>query len=529
MTDVKTAEPFIARPNQVAADTAEDINLPFNLSSGFGGVDATQPIFSQAALRTGLFDLTLKPKKLKVRWGEQGSQQAEFDVPGFLELVWISENKNMTVAGETKASFQRNLSNEVTSGVSIGIEGASFGAEFSETFSESHFEETFEKYAAHYEREQIYFVRMKGNAARYLTEEAAQDFEQLDAAELVDKYGTHFMTSATFGGVKVFGSRLDIRDQVDESKIEQAMKISVSGKDPESGATGSANAGNRSSDETVRKLHQKMSVTEGRTLGGQAGLPRRDWIESLYVNPAVIDYGLMPLSELAGAGTKAALQAEINRRLRAQQVVANATILAMMVEVQPYATDQGSQARADLSVGRPRQIPGWFYIGQWGLPQAGGFPPGYRSPVFSNVPGADPANPAIKPATGFLRFWGKSASWGLFRAAAPAGYTAIGDLWECTDDPGRIGYAYFYGCLRNDLVEPTVWTGQVWNDSGSKAQDDGSCWGFDNNDPKMLQSPGGPNLARMFKVNGPSGHHQPGETPQRPNLAHIKFLTDSWL
>src|SRR5215208_6408220 len=84
MTEVKTAEPFIARPNQVAAADAEDTNLPFNLSSGFGGVDATQPIFSQAALRNGLFDLTGgSTRRQKVRWGEQAAQQAEFDVPRF--------------------------------------------------------------------------------------------------------------------------------------------------------------------------------------------------------------------------------------------------------------------------------------------------------------------------------------------------------------------------------------------------------------------------------------------------------------
>jgi len=518
MTDLKI-------PDKVTAVATEgEFRLPFNLESGFGGVDVTKPIFSQRALRGSLFDLTGRgTARQTVHWGENSDRQAELDVPKFLELKWASDNISKTVAGETKSSFQRNLTREVTTGFSI----AGFGAEFSETFSESHFEETYEKYVAHYEREQIYHVVMKGNAARYLSDEAVEDFETLSAAQLVDKYGTHYMTEATFGGVKVFSARVDIRDEVNETTLKTAMKMSVKITDPESGESAEGGAGGSTSDQTIRKLHKKMSVTEGRTRGGQAGLERKGWISSLYANPAVIDYKLAPLDDLAGADRKAALQAEIDRRLREQQVIANATLLAMMVPLDHYTNDRGSGADRDLTLGRPRQVPNWYYIGQYGLPEDGNFPGGFGALIFTNAPDSDKNNPAIVSATGFSRHWGKSSSYGLYRANAPAGYVAVGDVYESTDDPGRITHVYYYGCLRSDLVEPTGWTGELWNDAGSGARDDGSAWGFDNNDPRMLKSPGGPHQARLFKVN--SGYGQPDLQPVRPRLDKIQLLTDSWL
>lgn len=525
MTEATSATAVTAAPEaQSALQTGSGLKLPFNLESGFGGVDVTKPVFSQSALRARLFDLVGHGTVAQtVHWGENSDREVQLDVPKFLELKWAGDNISKTVAGETKASFQRNLSREVMSGFSI----AGFGAEFSETFSESHFEETYEKYVAHYEREQIYHVTIKGGPARYLSDEAAEDFETLSAAQLVDKYGTHYMTEATFGGIKVFGSRIDIRDQVDETALKSAMKTSVKVTDPESGESAEASAGSANSDQTIRKLHEKMAVTEGRTRGGQAGLDRKGWISSLYANPAVIDYKLAPLDELAGADRRASIRAEIEQRLRAQQVTSNATLLAMMVPLDHYTNDGGSGADRDLVVARPRQVPGWFYTGQYGLPQAGTFPGGFKALLFTNAPGTDPNNPAIKPATGFSRHWGKSSSYGLYRANAPANYVAVGDVYESTDDPGRIGFVYFYGCLRNDLVEPAGWTGELWNDHGSGARDDGSAWGFDNNDPKVLKSAGGANQARMFKVSG--GYDQPGLQPVRPKLDRVQMLTDSWL
>lgn len=492
--------------------------LPFNLQSGFRGVDATQPIFSERGLRAGLFDLAGRSTK-RVGAPTAANPAQAFDVPGFLDFVWSSDNKSVTVAGETKASFQRTLTNQVTSGISAG----GFGLEFKETFSEDHFEETFHKYAAHYERQQVYFVRLKGAAARYLSDEAAEDFEALTPAQIVDKYGTHYMATAVFGGLKVFSTRVDIRDEIDKTKIETAMQMSVKVTDPESGQSASGNAGTSNADEQTRKLHQKMSVQRGRVIGGEDGA---NWRTSLNVNPALIGYDLKPLSDLAGADKQAALKAEIDRRLAAQQVATNATLLAMMVEVQAYTSDRGSGADRDLTVGRPRYVPGWFYLGQYGLPQGGSFPGGARALVVRNLPGSD--NSAVRQATGFNRHWGKSSSYGLYSAAAPGGYTSIGDLYESTDNPGAVGWLNFYGCLRNDLVENSNWTGLVWADWGSGARDDGSAWGFENNDPKAIQLSGNWSTApRMFKVAG--NYDQPGAVPKRPKMSVMKMLSDSWL
>ena len=515
------------RPPAAPAPPAKAPLLPYNLEGGFGGVDMTFPIYSRRGIRTGLFDLEgARMKKVRARWGESAAQRATFDIPDWLELVWETDDQSSTVAGETKASFQHNLTREVTAGFSF----AGFGAEFSETFSESSFEETYHKYAAHYERVQVYQVRLidEENPEDYLSARARADLASLAPNRLVAKYGTHFMTSAMFGGLQVYSSKLDVRDTIESEKLERAMKLSVE-KKTQSGETAKGSLGAGYSDETVRKLHEMMSVEKGRTLGGVPGRARPQWIESLYVNPAVIGYDLRPLDELApNAARRRAIRAAIEERLRDRQVTSSATLLAMMVDVVPYATDAGSGADRDLSVGRaaqPAQAGGWFYIGQWAVPAGGGFPGGYRTLIFRNVPGSDET--AIVPALGFDRRWGKSSSWGLWTARVPAGYVSIGDNYEGTDSESYIGYVYYYGCVRADLVEDTHWTGQIWTDGGSGANDDGSIFGFENEDKTILESAGGPHQPRMFRAL--SHYGDPGFTPKKLKLDRIQILTDNWL
>jgi hypothetical protein len=246
------------------------------------------------------------------------------------------------------------------------------------------------------------------------------------------------------------------------------------------------------------------------------------------VNPALIGYDLRPIAELVGSQKQAEVTAEVERRLAAQRVTTNATLIAMMVDVVPYTSDRGSEANQDLTVGRPRYVPGWYYFGQWGLRQSGDFPGGAKALLLRNAPGSD--NSAIVEATGFARHWGKSSSWGLFSANAPTGYTACGDLYESTDNPGRIGWRTFYGCLRNDLVEDAPWADPdlLWGDWGSKARDDGSAWSFQNNDRAMITLSGNWSAApHLFKVTG--GYNRPGITPKRPRMDRIKVLSDNWL
>lgn len=518
----------IGNANELITTSGEKVVLPFNLSSGFRGVDATKPAYSEESLRGSLFDLKAGSfSKHPVHWGEGDNQRAVFDVPSTLEFIWRSENLSVAIAGETKASFQRNLTSKVSSGSGFSLGSLfGFGGEFERTFHEEHLEETFEKYAAHYERQQIYSVRWVDDPVRALTSAAAKDLETLSAAELVNKYGTHFMSSASFGGVKIFASRIDIRDEMSAQSIRTAMSLAVSAKDPESGASGSAEEARARDNQTIQKLSQMMQVELVKTIGGHGGANREQWVSSLYVNPTVINYELKPLSDLAPDHRKGDIHEEIQRRLADTNVRCSAEVIALMVDVVPFASDGHSGAKRNLTVGWPQPIPGWFYIGQWGLPQAGPFPSGYRSLIFKNVR-AD-GTPAIKPAERYARRWGKSSGYGLYSPVAPDGYTVVGDLYADTDDPNKVGFLQYYGCLRNDLVEDSSWLGSFWDDGGSGARDNGSAWAFENNSKEMVHEPVAHTQARMFKAF--SGYWASGE-PKRPTLrsSKIKVLSSQWL
>jgi hypothetical protein len=242
---------------------------------------------------------------------------------------------------------------------------------------------------------------------------------------------------------------------------------------------------------------------------------------------------LKPISALVPARS-AEIDEECKRRFEAQKVRESHSLLAMMVPLQAFDTDKGSGSRRDLSVARPQNIRGWFYTGQWGLATSDTFPPGYYALVFRPVPGAD-GNPAIVSCGGFERKWGKSHSYGLYTPRARDGYTAIGDVYEHTDNPDEIQNGDFYGVVRNDLLIKSEWQGLLWNDQGSGARDDGSAFKFSNYDSRdtpdnqhMIQVPGGKPEARMFKTFG-NYDDPPSGTPMKLDWSHIQVVSNNFI
>lgn len=186
-------------------------SLPFNCRGLFGGVNITEGIFSGKAIRPNLFKLVGLSKdnytSVPVQWkanpmGGADMVTASFDVPSFLTMQWDSIYHQIIVSGDSKQEYMTNLSTSL--GGNASIEG--FGMEFKSSFNETDFTETFKKYASVYEVQQVYKLSLKEADAQkvqaLLTDDAVNDFRNLTAPEIVSQYGTHFMTSATFGGLK---------------------------------------------------------------------------------------------------------------------------------------------------------------------------------------------------------------------------------------------------------------------------------------------------------------------------------------
>lgn len=522
-------------PQPVPSETPVDRKpLPFNFESGFGGVDASDYLYSQDAIRSGLFDFGGAPRKRKtVQWSSapgvaEQYASVEFDVPAALDFSWSAEDITETRAGATRASFQSDVTESLTGSAS----GFGFGAEFAKTFAVHHFNETYEKYVARYERQQIYRIAFHGDAdvRRCLSARAQSDLDNATASDIVQFYGTHYMHSATFGGLKVYSSHLDVRDEVTATDLKTAMSLKFDS------AKGSASGGASSDTRTVQKLHSRMSVTEGRTIGGEPSEGDPDkWRHSLFTNPAVIGYELRPISELAPQARRAEIDAEVARRLRAGGVKADAQMLAMRVPIAYLANDHMSGATKSITVARPSYRYGWFYVGQWALP-AREFPAGYETLIFSNLPGTKD-RPALKPATGFDEIWStkEGGGMGLFKAKPIAGYTAVGDMWHDTQYASHIPDVGFYGLVRDDLLKPSTWLNPndtFWDDHGTHLSAMGGVYTFaagETPDPpaeQMLWVPSSGSQAYMFRAANDYGTH--GE-PVQIDMAKVCIVANAWL
>jgi hypothetical protein len=139
--------------------------------------------------------------------GGTSGTSTTYMVPSFMNLDNVGGYFTNTIAGEDRQDYQSKLSNSLSSGASI----FGFGAEFSTSFSESSKVETYQKYAGSYTLAKLYTINLNSpnNAQelrQYMTVDALKLFANGTAADIVARYGTHFMTSATFGGFKRYTS-----------------------------------------------------------------------------------------------------------------------------------------------------------------------------------------------------------------------------------------------------------------------------------------------------------------------------------
>jgi len=61
----------------------------------------------------------------------------------------------------------------------------------------------------------------------YLSDDAKDAIANNDAEFIVANYGTLYMKSAGFGGVRIFHSNLDVRDSVSKTSLDTAITLSV--------------------------------------------------------------------------------------------------------------------------------------------------------------------------------------------------------------------------------------------------------------------------------------------------------------
>lgn len=514
----------------------EELDLPPNLKSGMGGIDATGALFDPDSFHGGLFDFetdAAKRTREVAHWREGTTEQkAEFGVPNWLTFTWQPQDISMQVAGETKALFQHDLSMQIELGGSYG----GFSGEFSRTFKGEDSQETFQKYAAHYERARVYSVAISGNPIARLSDDARDALAHAPVNELIDNYGTHYTHTAVMGGLEIYSAKIDVRDSVSKEDLKTAIKLKYDSDDG-TAASGSVSTG----DTTVEKLSRKMETSQRMRLGEGAG-NRDEWIRGLNSDPDLIGYKLKPLSDLVPADKperRAEVAAEIERRMANGHVSSNAQLLAMRVPLERHANDHMTGASKSLGVGRPHYYADWFFIGDW-VQHDQNFPGGYEALVFQNPPrDADDKSPrAIESAKGFDMLW-SAAGMALFRAEPQEGYTAVGDLFDENIDGATPSHAEYYGMVHDDLLVDSAWTdpGDPYWDNRPADMDmfgrshRGAIFTFaageehNKPDPTVWPPDGGVQV-HMFKA---FADFAPSGTPRRIDMSKVRVVEAKWL
>lgn len=155
---------------------------------------------------------------------------------------------------------------------------------------------------------------------------------------------------------------------------------------------------------------------------------------------------------------------------------------AQYVGTVPGLTDQNSGSRRRVSTMFAACPRDWHWVGQRAYPGYGRSLP-KSDLVFRAHPDVAPT-PGSPEATGdvlaaplsWTCVWRMSKGWAMWRAVAPDGYVAIGDVFHYDYPPVYEETFRRYACLRLDCVRAVPGGPSLWDDRGTGARCDGSMW-----------------------------------------------------
>lgn len=478
----------------------------------FSGVDVTKGLFNGKGLRPNLFQLAGSSRRVTVD-NDDGSSST-FDVPSFLRLTWERLDSTTTVKGETKAEYQANLS--TVFGLENGVVG--FGNEVNESFDESTFPETYKRYASVYNVQQHYILSLLDKTYNLAKLRLNLDPKALDflatksAAEIVDTYGTHFMTRAVFGKLERSSCSLDVRDNLDRDlssipEFDDAVKLKVSNQPFTSGSS------------RVQQIFNQLENGISATFGD-----RND--------PGIAGYQLKPIADLIEDPKKRAdVAEEVRSRLSLSKVTPTRALL-MYAPMEHASDDRNSHANDDLATCNVRGVSGWSQLGQYGMGPSydGDFrdnPSHWRGLLIRDIPGAKTS--MIKAPTDVQRKWGMRARkrCGLYEMIGPNGFSAISAFFH-EDDASGLDSVKGHVLVSDELTLPGQFGDRLWEDKGTGANDDGTAWKV-LNDPKIAVLPTAGDRNPCYFFHAESGYDKPRYNPRVLDFSKFTIVSNKWL
>jgi hypothetical protein len=163
---------------------------------------------------------------------------------------------------------------------------------------------------------------------------------------------------------------------------------------------------------------------------------------------------------------------------------------AQYVGTVPGLTDQNSGSRRRVSTMFPACPRDWWWVGQRAYPGYGRSLP-KSDLVFRAHPDTD--DEVLVAARSWTCVWRMSKGWAMWRAVAPDGYVALGDVFHYDYPPDHEETFHSYACVRLDCVRAVPSGHSLWDDRGTGARCDASMWsipdGTDNPWQRFLVRP----------------------------------------
>jgi hypothetical protein len=258
-------------------------------------------------------------------------------------------------------------------------------------------------------------------------------------------------------------------------------------------------------------------------------------IPSLYRNPSAIDFELANTTDLIlDPAVKAAVKAEIEKRVQTSQVTNSASALVMWESLGSLRTDKDSGAHKSAYSPCLRSLffhgkQGWFTLGQYGIPSHDWDPSRSKGLLIRNIPGS--TQQLVKKPDDIQYRWGMGAGRGLYEMVSrDPNYHALSGFYY---DTNKAQFSQLESdrasMVHTSLTRVATLSGQLWNDGGSGAEQYADVervyYGAPDDDSVRIQqlSVGQPE-AYFIHTNGAAG-----EVYRRLDFSKVQFVSNSFI
>lgn len=251
------------------------------------------------SLKTPLFDFSNAGTKAETATIDE----TEYEVPSQLRSIVVYSTGTVTSSEEVKEEeVSESLEVSISGGCNYGIYSGEMSAKYDEEYTATgcyyHCESK-----AHIERYCLTLSTDSGAPGQeYLSDDAYKDINGgLTAEEVIDKYGTHYIASAVFGGQWLYSRSFSKYHHSTSSSAQGAVQASAEGWR----ASGSFESSSESTSSSATSSAKTFQVGGDESTLGK-GLD--EWVETVNGENAVLigfaDGGLVPISELADSETR---------------------------------------------------------------------------------------------------------------------------------------------------------------------------------------------------------------------------------